>query len=236
MNSNTLFLLCFTVAAVLSSGCTSLESTAISRTQDDRAYVDSPCHLKGVPTALQVPTHLDVWVKETYFLQKTPRGWEEAKFDRRNLGIETNIVKTKKIFAVDFKRPLAGTNKIALGFNNEQYLSTLENQIVDETIQDVTGILGQFQPTEAVATSAKNAAPKLDDTVIENQRHVAYRRFDIDDPNFEASLSAFLDEQMNNCHSCGVSTTYASNEGGYTIAQPAFESVSSRENANVDHN
>ena len=222
MNLNTLILLCLTMFAVLSTGCTSLESTAISRTHDDRAYVDSPCHLRGVPTALQVPTHLDVWIKETYFLQKTPRGWEEASFARRNLGVETNIVKTKKIFAVDFKRPLAGTNRIALGFNDEQYLNSLENEIVDETIQDVAGILGQFQPTEAVATSAKNAEGKLNDTVVENQRHVAYRRFDIDDPNFETDLRNFLNTQMNDGHSC-ADQSKALNYGGEIIAQPGIE-------------
>ena len=224
MKSKFLFLIGVFLGTSLVGGCTSLKSTAISRTPGDQAYVDSPYHLKGVPTALQVPTHLDVWVKETYFLQKTPRGWEEASFQKRNLDVESNLVKTKKIFAVDFKRPLAGTNTISLGFNDEQYLSSLENQIVDETIRDVTTALGQLQPLLGAATSAKNAEGKLNGTVIENQRHVAYRRFDIDDSNFEANLAAFLDEQMNNCHNCrGQQSNYFNS--GEDIAQPAFERV-----------
>ena len=198
------FAILFTILALSTlSGCTTLVSTMLHRDESDNFYKNQNLPLKGVPMALKVPTHLDVWIEETYYLQMTPRGLEEYLPERRNLGITTTPVMTKKIFTVDFKRPAAGSLAYDMGFNEDQYLNKVANKIEDKTISDVTAAVQRVATAFAKPTAANFGSDDLKNKIIEGARHVAFRRFDIDAPDFEQQLATFVYDHMNACHDCG---------------------------------
>ena len=101
--------------AVLASGCTTYSSIPLSRNQCDGLSKDTCAPVKGVPIAVKVPTHLDVYIDETFFLLPDAGDiYQEVQIldingsPIRNLGIRPQMIQTKKIFVVDFKRAAAG--------------------------------------------------------------------------------------------------------------------------------
>lgn len=205
------------------TGCTTMSSTALVRTPDDMLFVNKftslfgktdRSHVKGVPITLNVPTHTDAYIIETYYVQKSNDGQlvalPQERLGRRNLHVDLKSVMTPKIFTVDFKRPAAGSLVYDLRFQtgegaNEQYFQSFANRIEDETIRDITAAIGTLKPVLAgTPTSAlsANLGNDVKKQLIENTRVVAYARFDISEPDYEQRLACFIDEHLNCCHAC----------------------------------
>lgn len=209
--------------SLLTTGCTLVKSTLVSR-QDDNSFVGisngEPQDLgktrpfRGVPVALKVPTHVDVKVTETYFIKMAmvdgKRELQEVVFNDpttpRNLNITVTPITTKKLFTVDFVRPMAGTLDYEAKFTDEQYFESIQNTIKDETLQDVTAAIATVAPKLGFSASAK-IGEDLKATMLTEVRTVAYARFDIDAVDFEEQLNAFLTLQVTGCHNCSGRTT-----------------------------
>ncbi|MSR57640.1 MAG: hypothetical protein EXS05_08205 [Planctomycetaceae bacterium] len=128
---------CAAVACLtcLVGGCTSFSTTMLNRL-DDNSFVgnsngephrnESARAYKGIPITLQVPSHVDVYIEETYFLQEaegstTDRTILEEAPVGRLFGVRAEIIKSKKVFLVDFKRPGSGTLDLDASFSDQQY-------------------------------------------------------------------------------------------------------------------
>ena len=157
-------------------GCTSVKTTAINRTDSDIFIGNSNGKPKahcaarpfdGVPITLRVPTHVDVYVKEDIRLVAGDRKLVPYR-DKRHLSVETNVVRTDKVFMVDPKRPAAGrmNHRMYFGENagnvdNTQYFLALETYADDRTVQDITGAL------KDITNSLENKPPEDKDPVPE---------------------------------------------------------------------
>jgi hypothetical protein len=199
-------------------GCTLIKSTLVTR-QEDNSFVGQSNGqpqdhgktrpYRGVPVALKVPTHVDVAVTETYFIQAVGDGanrkLQEVVFDSpsvpRNMNVTITPVVTKKLFTVDFVRPAAGTLDYKATFTDDQYFQSIENTIVDETIKDITAAIKTVAPALGLPASA-TIGTSLAERLLTANRTVAYARFDIDAPDFEEQLNSFLTLQVNACHNC----------------------------------
>lgn len=222
--------LSFVLLGALCQGCASLKSTAIARL-DSNNFVGlsngAPCPVsgqnrpfKGVPITLEVPTHLDVYVTETFYLYKglkydgdgnavgpAPLKEASAACCRRNLNLQADIVKTKKVFTVDFKRPAAGSLGYTADFTDQQYFSKIQSEIDDNTIIEVADAINRVIPafaslTAGTGTPSQGIGSQLQSKVIRGTRVVAYNRFDINSPDFEQQLEAFVNLHLNDCHGC----------------------------------
>jgi hypothetical protein len=183
---------------LVGTGCTTLTSTMLHRKEDEQFVKNRHKPFKGLPMTMQVPTHLDVWVRETYFLTNTPEGYREVDLNgQRFFDIETVPVKTKKVFVVDFKRPGAGSLKYSLGFNDEQYLNKIANKIEDQTLQDIADAVQTVSPV--LGGLPTKTAGKLSSRLTEATRDVAFRRFDLDRPTFELELNDFVAQAISQC-------------------------------------
>lgn len=208
------------LSSLLFTGCTSISSTLVNRTDSDifignsNGNVKSHCQarpFKGVPITLRVPTHLDIAVKETIFLRPTDDKSElvRVRTPKRHLFVEANLVETDKVFAVDVKRPAAGTLDYTMEFgdnannlDNSQYFKEIKNKIADKTIQDVTTALETVVPSlQKLAATPTTAGSDLKDVIQEN-RVVAWKRFDLDTHDFEQQVGMFLEQHLNCCNSC----------------------------------
>lgn len=197
------------LVAALASGCTTYNSIPLSRNRCDELSKDGCASIKGVPIAVKVPTHLDVYLDETFYLLPDSNGiyqevpiLDDSGVPIRNLGIRTEMIHTKKIFIVDFKRAAAGITSSGLEFNDQQYLEKVTGSIQDDTLKEATAAFSAFAPLlTAKPTSAAGETTKLDNT-IRGTRVVAYRRFDLNDCDFEQQLSDFVEYHMNACHDC----------------------------------
>ena len=99
----------------ISTGCTTSRSTMLNRHEDGLFTKNCDVPTRGIPITLKVPTHLDVTIIETYYLEDRSAG--ETKFadlrevpmnGHRNLTVETKTIETEKVFTVDWIRPAAG--------------------------------------------------------------------------------------------------------------------------------
>lgn len=199
-------------------GCRGVRSTVVNRNSDntfignsngDPKIFDKTRPYTGIPIRVNVPTHLDVAIMETYYIQQKSDGkLEEVEFpdyQPRNLTVQPSIVNTPKVFMVDFVRPAAGTMDMDINFTSDQYFKDIKNKIVDETIQDITKAIESLSPvlTKAATKSTKAAVgAKLENLYVQGTRTVAYARFDIDDSDFEAQVAEFVQVQLNGCHAC----------------------------------
>lgn len=226
-----MLLLALTLVATF-SGCTSIKSTMLTRFDDNSfggnsngtfQHHNQTRPFKGVPIALKVPTHVDVEITETYFLYKdtTKNTISEVVFDNkgeripRNLDVQITPVSTKQIFTVDFVRPAAGTLTTSATFSDQQYFAKIENEIVDETLQDITAAIKTVAPALGLSASAR-LGEDMKANIATATRTVAYARFDIDDPSFEELLDAFVSKHLTGCHGC---------KGRQTLSSPSTESV-----------
>ena len=193
-------------------GCTSFTSTILNRL-DDNSFVSSsngePCihesarPFKGIPITLQVPSHLDIYIDETYFLQKsTDAGiadnggdiyvMEESPVGTLR-GVRADVIKSKKVFFVDFKRPASGTLDMGATFNDEQYFKSITSRLEDTTIMDSAALLGTvLNFATGRSTAAGDGATDLPPSVLRKTRVAAYRRFDINEPDFEQQVECFV--------------------------------------------
>lgn len=216
-------LLC-ALACVTTLGCSSVKSTVLNRTQDDVFFgnsngnPDGNCAARpfnGVPITLRVPTHLDIAVKETILLRTFGSGDKmllvRLQTPIRQLSIEAKLVETDKVFTVDVKRPAAGTLDYTMEFgdktgdlDNTQYFKQIKSHIVDKTVQDADKALQTVLPLlrKATPASAGDTASDLAAQVITETRTVAWKRFDLDTPDFEMEVGCFVEQHLNCCNNC----------------------------------
>lgn len=196
----------------LVGGCTSFSTSMLNRL-DDNSFVGNsngdPCRkcqtrpYKGIPITLQVPSHVDVYIEETYFLQEA----EESTADRtileeapigRLFGVRAEVIKSKKVFLVDFKRPASGTLDLDASFSDQQYFKSIASKLEDTTIQESAKLVGTVLKFATGKSTAADAAV-LPNTVLRKSRVTAYRRFDINEPGYEQQLEAFVNQQLGVC-------------------------------------
>lgn len=195
---------------------------------------------KGIPITLKVPSHLDVYIEEVYYMQDDgddQRTLTDALSDTRIMNVRTELIKSKKVFTVDYKRPGAGTLNLSTKFSDEQYFQSISRALQDTTIVDSANLLntalgGTSDPATATGTlpalvapttptsGTQSAPPTLIpsgptavqaamlESHIRDTRVVAYQRFDINDPDFELQVDAFVSLHLNNCDRCGQSPLY----------------------------
>lgn len=203
---------------LLPAGCTTMSSTMLNRNEHDELYpneygLTGATHTKGVPITLEIPTHVDVFITETYYMQRGEGGiLEEVKrsrLGRRNLGVNIVSVKTKKVFTVDFKRPAAGSLVYDIAFqddgaSNEQYFKSIANKIEDQTIRQITSSLGALGPLLSARPTAADFSrgESVKKLIVENERVVAYCRFDINELGYEDLVQSFIDKHLTCCHDC----------------------------------
>src|SRR5262249_20666683 len=140
------------------AGCCSIATTHVERNKEACGW--NLTHMNGIPTTLDVPHHFRVSIVETYYekagnILRDPRGncppgftvpaAPDAPAPVANLPIlkthrvDIQVENTKEIFAVDFVRPAAGTLTTKASLDAErQYFTSIDNKIVDKTIQDIT--------------------------------------------------------------------------------------------------
>lgn len=216
-------------------GCQSFSSTMLNRLGDNsfignsNGYADcanGARPFKGIPITLQVPSHLDVFIDEVYYLQGETKTCGEGEDQTisyttineplsddssrtRILNVRTKLIKTKKVFTVDYKRPGSGSLNSNTTFSDEQYFKSITNSLTDTTITDSAALLDTVLKgvsTDAAGPTAEQMEAFKD--VVRDTRVVAYKRFDINEPDFEMQVEAFVNQHLNNCDRCGQSPTY----------------------------
>ena len=216
------------VAACLASfislglpGCASISSTPVTRNDDNSFVGDSNgkwffCRAKpykGTPVKVRMKSHVDVFVDETYYLKQEGSKWSEHPMHNRILDVRTEPVISEQIIMVDFKRPASGTLKADVDFNEHQYFSKIDSKLVDTTLKDTADLIGAAVKT----VSARNMTQPQDNGKREGEpavqyhprkRTVAYQRFDIHAPDYEAQVADFISHHLNNCNSFGLSPNY----------------------------
>lgn len=191
-------------------GCSSFSSTSLLR-MDDNSFVGNSdgCPklggetrpFKGVPVTLSLPTHLDIYIEETYYLGGKAGAvvLEEAPIGQiRN--VRTEVIRTKKVFVTDFKRPGAGSLNMTQTFGDDQYWNSIQSTINDQTIAESTKLLAAV--LKAIPAGAKSAGAgdgETKPTYHKMTRVVAYQRFDINDPEFEQLVEVFVNSQLAYC-------------------------------------
>lgn len=204
-----------TVVVCFTCGCTTFSSTMLNRL-DDGSFVgnsngtarhnNSARPYKGIPITLHVPTHLDVYIEETYYLQEES-GKEFSEVNTgRLLNVRAEPIKTKKVFLVDFKRPASGTLEMGAKFNDQQYFDKIESKLVDTTIIDSAKLLNTVLKFATAKPAAFN--PSTLPRHLRQTRVVAYRRFDINEPDYEQQVEAFVNLHLNDCDRCFQSPDY----------------------------
>jgi len=219
--------LCAAAMLLVSAGCTSFSSTVLSRL-DDGSYVGEsngkPAAMgqarpfKGIPITLKVPTHLDVFIDEVYFVKlEQKRAVEILDRKTRLLQVRTAIVNSDKVFTVDFKRPASGFLDLDITFEEEeQYFKKIVSQLQDDTITDTANLVGTVIKSFAgVSASTETLSPGLESALAGAQierdiRVVAFKRFDINSPFFEEEVECFVNLHLNNCNRCGMRPDYDS--------------------------
>lgn len=219
--------------SLVATGCTSISSTLLNRTDNDvfvgnsNGEPNAHCGarpFKGVPITIRVPTHLDVAIKEKLYLRKNKDDKLVRVYTRnRSLYVEPVVIETDKVFTVDPKRPAAGTLASTIEWNtdktadggedNSQYFASIVNNIKDETILDVTAALNTVLPTlntiaARTANDGQQTASTLKDELIVESRTVAWKRFDLDSYCFEQEVADFVSQHMNCCNTCQRNTNY----------------------------
>lgn len=210
---------------LLLAGCQSFSSTMLNRLDDNSFQGNSNGFAKlfsktrpykGIPITLQVPSHLDIYIDETYYI--APGSGDgvvsEILDDTRILNVRTSIISTKKVFTVDFKRPGAGSLKLGMEFTDEQYFKTITSELEDRTIKDAAALAAQVvDSVQAFSTSSKgpdtDALSMLEERgIIRDTRTVAYQRFDINAVDFEFQVQDFVNKHLNCCNQCNGSPSY----------------------------
>jgi len=185
-------------------GCTSMTSTMLTRDENNQFWTRKS-NLKGVPITLKVPTHVQLTIFERHYLFADNTGKHhriQLPFVVRDFS--QNFIYSEKIFTVDFKRPAAGLYNLNLDLTPDQYIDELQHDVTDETIKQVTALVKQIAPQALKgpkfgAASGDPAAP-----FEEIQSVVAVDMFEIDAPDFEEQMTAFVNGHLNQAHESRV--------------------------------
>ena len=202
---------------MLSPGCRSTSSTFMNRYDNDRIAGNSNGErglhenakpFKGIPVTMKVPTHLDVTVFETIYLD--PVSLKTVPTERRNLSAKADTVFSDKVFAVDPKKAAAGDTNYSFTMV-DGYYTQVKTHVDDKTIKDINGALEKLLPLLA-AKPAPKALSRFGESGSttapeEKTRVVAWKRFDLNSVDFEDQVTQFVEHHINNCNSCCENTT-----------------------------
>ncbi len=132
----------------------------VTRDESNQVWERHNC-LNGIPITLKVPTHVKLYAFHKHYLGLTPAKENEKQ---RVVPVDLDVVVrdfayelmyTDKVFVVDFARPAAGSSKLGVNMTEEQYIDDIQHKIVDESIEDVTGLLGAFTGPKGVTAIPK---------------------------------------------------------------------------------
>lgn len=200
------------VLLIANIGCNSISTTALDRLENDTLVVNPDCPMKGIPVTLSVPTHLELKVIETTYWEKQVTTGQRATLKplstcRKTRTVGHEVCFTEKVFLVDPRRPVAGTQKFGFTFRSKDdsdgpdagkgKLSGVNYEVNDTTIEESASLISNaLGLVSAFRTSANTARPNTG-TLISTDRIVAYGRFDINACDFEQAVSQFLDVNVN---------------------------------------
>jgi hypothetical protein len=193
----------FAVVCILLAviGCTSMTSTMLTRDENNRFWTRKG-PLKGVPITLKVPTHVQLTVFERHYMVNDANGRAHRltlPYVVRDFSQE--FIYTEKIFTVDYKHPAAGTYKLDLTLTEDQYIQKFQHDVTDTTIAQVTALVGKLAPRGLPNLSS---AARAEDYYTEIQSVVAVEIFEIDAPDFEEQMAAFINCHLNQAHDAWV--------------------------------
>lgn len=215
--------------ALACTGCTSIRTTVLDRSENGHLSANPDMPLPGVPVMLKVPTHIDVEIVQVDYWVPHPVTGElelmkenNAEFPNRH--IQTELVKTEQMFLVDPKRPGSGTGIYGFGFKNDDsanagkgYLDSVTYKSIDKTFESSAALYSQIVKVLGVPTAGDaNGDGQVDATeqdqktlgesgIVSTQRTIAFRRFKLNTPHVDQDVQLFVDEYMNACHgSCFV--------------------------------
>ncbi len=187
------------------AGCTSIDSTMIER-DELNTHWHKHRHLHGIPITLKVPTHVKVYVFEKHYLELVNVGGnyevQPVDLDVPIRDFSHEFLYTEKIFTVDFKRPAAGSYNLRLDMTEDQYFAKIQHDVTDETIAKVTELLGKVLPDGGLFAAPVSGPDKPDPKEIRSV--VAVGVFEIDAPDFEHQIAAFLNCHINKAHDAWV--------------------------------
>ncbi len=206
-------------AVVALSGCSSFRTQAVDRLENDTLVVNPNCPLKGIPVSLRIPTHLELCVVETTYWEKIAAPGEKPSLEplstcRPTRTVTYDVKETEKVFLVDPVRPGAGTQSYGFEFQpntaankknaGKGYLKNVNYKIDDKTITESANLLAtSLSLVQGLATGANELNRNTSD-LISTDRTVAFARFDINSPCFEADVANFLDCHVNGTICCSV--------------------------------
>jgi hypothetical protein len=209
-------------------GCNSMSSTMLTRDESNQFWTRKN-GLKGVPITLKVPTHVQLTVFERHFLVNDENGRAyrlPLPFVVRDFSQE--FIYSEKIFTVDFKRPAAGTYNLHLDLTDDQYIEKLQYDVTDTTIQRVTELVQQLVPG---GLAAETVSGEAEQNYEEIQSVVAVDMFEIDAPDFEEQMSAFVNCHLNQAHDAWVAPPGV--QSVHRAHLPGFKQPSNVCNGNV---
>jgi hypothetical protein len=191
---------------ILSLGCTSITSRLMTRDSTNTYWEETK--LRGIPITLKVPTHLKVYVYDKHYLEFANNDSsvvQPVELDVPIRDFASEFMYTEKIFTVDFKRPAAGAFNLRLAMNNEQYFSQIQHDVTDQTIADVTTLLGDIlKPAKGATLAGAPSGGVNPPNVSEVKSLVAVRIFELADPCFQAQVTEFLNCHLNKAHDAWV--------------------------------
>jgi hypothetical protein len=184
-----------------------MSSTMVTRDESNQTWTRHQC-LQGVPITLKVPTHVKVYVIEHHYLQRVKDEKDVVRTQRLTLpyvvrDFAQEFIYTEKIFTVDFRRPAAGTYNLRLDMTDDQYIEKVQHDVTDRTITDVGKLIKEVAPGGLFPT-LRSEPGDPEDYLHEVTSVVAVGIFEIDAPDFEQQLTAFLNCHLNQAHDAWV--------------------------------
>ncbi len=168
------------------TACTTTRSRPLNRTESDQLCVAGPA-TKGIPVTIRVPTHVDVWVYEKVYFQRFDGQLRQVPLHRPVRWVDVQGVETNRVVTVDWKRPFSGSLDYTAEIGSDQYFDALGSKISDTTIQDVSAAVQTLAAMPTKAAAVKGAAP-----LLEEDRLIAYCRFDVDSCDLESQIIEFV--------------------------------------------
>jgi hypothetical protein len=193
-------------------GCASFSTVMLNRSEDNTSWQKEK-FLRGVPITLKVPTHLRIDVLEKHYLiaetssksgvVHNPVVRSKAPFPIR--AVAYTSIETEKIFLVDLKRPGAGTINAEIDFDpDSQYFKSIKSEVEDETIKAIGDLIAAVAPGGLFGAPTSEGVGSELTGIKEIQSVVASQVFEVDAPDFEMQVMAFLNHHLNCCHDCGI--------------------------------
>lgn len=183
-------------------GCSSIHSTYLKRNKEMCGWETK--HLHGVPITLEVPHTYKIDIIETYYAKKGNFLRETvSKIPVTTLDVCFEVVDTKEVFTVDFVKPGAGVLKTNVELDQTtQYFSKIDNEIQDNTIEEITKSIKAIRDSIKLQTLSDNTLREMG--LAEYPKTIASIVIDVSDPLANQKIQEFLCSHLNNCTNCGT--------------------------------